>query len=230
MESFGIFLHASFSCIVVFTFFPGTASENVVNEIFQRLEKVEELNFELKKQNSELKLEMTDIKSDNLELKYTVDKMNVWIKSGKFQANNNMVESNFDLEKENLKIKLEMAELREQMDDIRRVNSELKETVDEVKGWMKSKQFPEIKKSKSQIHIKEEHLPRIPYNQANESRKDDSIRSVKRLSEFLFLFCFLFYVIFLSERVKTLCYILVIEAPCICYTVSCKCMKTRRKL
>lgn len=230
MESFGIFLHASFSCIVVFTFFPGTASENVVNEIFQRLEKVEELNFELKKQNSELKLEMTDIKSDNLELKYTVDKMNVWIKSGKFQANNNMVESNFDLEKENLKIKLEMAELREQMDDIRRVNRELKETVDEVKGWMKFKQFPEIKKSKSQIHIKEEHLPRIPYNQANESRKDNSIRSVKRLSEFLFLFCFLFYVIFLSERVKTLCYILVIEAPCIRYTVSCKCMKTRRKL
>lgn len=197
MESFGIFLHASFSCIVVFTFFPGTASENVVNEIFQRLEKVEELNFELKKQNSELKLEMTDIKSDNLELKYTVDKMNVWIKSGKFQANNNMVESNFNLEKENLKIKLEMAELREQMDDIRRVNSELKETVDEVKGWMKFKQFPEIKKSKSEIHIKDEHLPRIPYHQANEGREDKSIRSVKRLSEFSLL-----YIIFLSERVK----------------------------
>lgn len=197
MESFGIFLHASFSCIVVFTFFSGTASENVVNEILQRLEKVEELNFELKKQNSELKLEMTDIKSENLELKYTVDEMKVWIKSGKFQVNNNMVESNSDLEKENFKIKLEMAELREQMDDIRRVNSELKETVNEVKCWMKFKQFPEIKKSKSEIPIKEEHLPRISYHQASEGREDKSIRSVKRLSEFSLL-----YIIYLSERVK----------------------------
>lgn len=230
MESLGIFLHASFSCIVVFTFFSGTASENIVNEILQRLEKVEELNFELKKQNSELKLEMTYIKSENIELKHTVDEMKVWMKSGKFQVNNYMVESNSNLKKENLKIKLEMAELREQMDDIRRVNRDLKETVNELKGWVKFKQFPEIKKSKSQIHIKEEHLPRIPYNQANESRKDNSIRSVKRLSEFLFLFCFLLYVIFLSERVIILCYILVIEAPCIRYTVSCKCMKTRRKL
>lgn len=197
MESFGIFLHASFSCIVVFTFFSGSASENVVNEILQRLKKVEELNFELKNQNSELKLEMTDIKSENLELKYTVDEMKVWIKSGKFQVNNNMVESNSDLEKENFKIKLEMAELREQMDDIRRVYSELKETVNEVKGWMKFKQFPEIKKSKSEIPIKEEHLPRISYHQASEGREDKSIRSVKRLSEFSLL-----YIIYLSERVK----------------------------
>lgn len=230
MERLGIFLHASLSSIVVFTLFSATASENIVNEILQRLEKVEKLNFELKKQYVELKLETTDLKSENLQLKYTVNEMKAWMKSGKFQINNNIVESNSDFEKENLKIKLEMAELREQMDNIRRVNSELKETMNEVSGWMKLKQFPEIKKSKSQIHIKEEHLPRIPYNQANESRKDDSIRSVKRLSEFLFLFCFLFYVIFLSERVKTLCYILVIEAPCIRYTVSCKCMKTRRKL
>lgn len=230
MERLGIFLHASLSCIVVFTLFSGTASENIVNEILQRLEKVEKLNFELKKQYAELKLETTDLKSENLQLKYTVNEMKAWMKSGKFQVNNNIVESNSDFEKENLKIKLEMAELREQMDNIRRVNSELKETMNEVNGWMKFKQFPEIKKSKSQIHIKEEHLPRIPYNQANESRNDNSIRSVKRLSEFLFLFCFLFYVIFLSERVKTLCYILVIEAPCIRYTVSCKCMKTRRKL
>lgn len=50
-----------------------------------------------------------------------------------------MVEFNFDLEKENLKIKLEMVELCEQMDDIRCVNSELKEIVNEVKGWMKFK-------------------------------------------------------------------------------------------
>lgn len=129
---------------------------------------------------------MTDIKSENLELKYTVDELKVWMKSGKFQVNNNMVESNSDFKKENLKIRLEMAELREQMDDIRRVNSELKETVNEVKSWMKFKQFPEIKKSKSEIHIKKEPLPTIPFLQANEGRKDNSIRSVKRLSEFFF--------------------------------------------
>lgn len=101
MESLGIVLHASFSCIVVFTFFSGTASENIVNEILQRLEKVEKLNFDLKKHNVELKLEMTDIKSDNLQLKYTVDEMKVWMKSGKFQVNNNIVEYNSDFEKKN---------------------------------------------------------------------------------------------------------------------------------
>lgn len=159
MESFGIFLHASFSCIVVFTFFSGSASENVVNEILQRLEKVEELNFELKKQNSELKLEMTDIKSENLELKYTVVEMKVWIKSGKFQVNNNMVESNSDLEKENFKIKLEMAELREQMDDIRRVYSELKETVNEVKGWMKLNNFQKSKSPRARSPLKRNIYP-----------------------------------------------------------------------
>lgn len=50
-----------------------------------------------------------------------------------------MVEFNFDFKKENLKIRLEMVELYEQMDDIRCVNSELKELVNEVKGWMKFK-------------------------------------------------------------------------------------------
>lgn len=79
------------------------------------------------------------------------------------------------------KIKLEMAKLHEQIDNIRRVNSELKEKVKEVNGWMRFKQFSEIKKSKSEIHIKEEHLPRIPYHQANEGRKDNSIRSVKNM-------------------------------------------------
>lgn len=162
MAKLGIDLHASFTCIVVFTFFSGTASTNIVNEILQRLVKVEELNFELKKQNFDLKMEMTDIKSENLELKYTVTEMKVWMKYGQFQDNNKMIEFNSDLKKENLKIKSEMAELRKHMDDIRRVNNELKETVNEVKGWMKFEHFPDVKKSKTEIQIKEEPVPRMP--------------------------------------------------------------------
>lgn len=185
MAKLGIDLHASFTCIVVFTFFSGTASTNIVNEILQRLEKVEELNFELKKQNFDLKMEMTDIKSENLELKYTVTEMKVWMKYGQFQDNNKMIESNSDFEKENLKIRSEIAELREHMDDIRRVNNELKQTVYEVKGWMRFEQFPDIKKSKTEIQIKEEPVPRMPDHQTNEGRKVKSIRSVKRLSEFI---------------------------------------------
>lgn len=130
-------------------------------------------------------MEMTDIKSENLELKYTVTEMKVWMKSGQFQDNNKMIESNSDFEKENLKIRSEIAELREHMDDIRRVNNELKQTVNEVKGWMRFEQFPDIKKSKTEIQIKEEPVPRMPDHQTNEGRKVKSIRSVKRLSEFI---------------------------------------------
>lgn len=142
---------------------------------------------------------MTDIKSEILELKYTVNEMKVQIKSGQFQDNNKMVESNSDFKKENLKTKLEMVELREQMDDIRRVNRELKETVNEVKGWMKFEQFPEIKRSKTGIQIKEEPVPRMPHHQANEGRKDNIIQSVKRLSEFFVLQYVFFLELYLGK-------------------------------
>lgn len=44
---------------------------------------------------------MTDIKSENLELKYTVNDMKVWMKYGHFQDNNKVDESNSDLKMEN---------------------------------------------------------------------------------------------------------------------------------
>lgn len=68
---------------------------------------------------------------------------------------------------------------------IRRVNNELKQTVNEEKGWMRFEQFPDIKKSKTEIQIKEEPVPRMPDHQTNEGRKVKSIRSVKRLREFI---------------------------------------------
>lgn len=93
----GIVLHASLSCIIILTLFSGTASKDIVNDILQRLEKVEKLNFDLKQDNLNLKLEMIGIKWENRELKETVDEINIWIKSGHCQYSNKMDESNSDL-------------------------------------------------------------------------------------------------------------------------------------
>lgn len=132
----GIVIHASLSCIVILTLFSGTASKDIVNEILQRLEKVEKLNFDLKQDNLNLKLEMIGIKGENRELKETVDEMNIWMKSGHFQDSNKMDESNSDLKIENLKIKMEMTELRNKIDNVIRENSELNEKLNEIEDIM----------------------------------------------------------------------------------------------
>lgn len=62
MASLGIVLHASLICIVLLTFFSGTASRNIANEILQRLEMVEKLNIDLKKENIKIKLEMAELR------------------------------------------------------------------------------------------------------------------------------------------------------------------------
>lgn len=187
MASFGIILHASLFCIVVLTLFSGTACKCIVNEILQRLEKVEKLNFDLKQENINLKLEMIDIKGENRELKESVYEMKVWMKSRHFQDNNKMDVSNSDLKKENIKIKLEIAELREQIDDVIRENRELKEKWNEIKYIMMSG-YIHRNKSKSEIQSEIKPVDQTPpsYQHVKETRKANSVQSVQRISKFLF--------------------------------------------
>ncbi|XP_052693007.1 uncharacterized protein LOC128171278 [Crassostrea angulata] len=179
MASLGIVLHASLICIVLLTFFSGTASRNIANEILQRLEMVEKLNFDLKKENSNLKLEMIDIKG---ELKDIVNEMKVWMKSRHSQGNNKMNESNSDLQKENIKIKLEMAELRDQMDNVVRENCEMKKKWNELDDILISV-YIHLNKSKPEIQsgIMPEHRTPLSYQHVAENRKANSVRSVQRI-------------------------------------------------
>lgn len=183
----GIVLHASLSCIIILTLFSGTASKDIVNEILQRLEKVEKLNFDLKQDNLNLKLEMIDIKWKNRELKETVDEINIWMKSGHFQDSNKMDESNSDLKMENLKIKMEMTELRDQIDNVIRENSELKKKLNEIEDIM---MFGNIYSNKSKPEIQSQidsmHQPLSSHKSVKGYRKANNGRSVHRISKFLF--------------------------------------------
>lgn len=183
----GIVLHASLSCIVILTLFSGTASKDIVNEILQRLEKVEKLNFDLKQDNLNLKLEMIGIKGENRELKETVDEMNIWMKSGHFQDSNKMDESNSDLKIENLKIKMEMTELRNKIDNVIRENSELNEKLNEIEDIM---MFGNIYSNKSKPEIQSQidsmHQPLSSQKSVKGYRRANSGRSVQRISKFLF--------------------------------------------
>lgn len=181
MASLGIVLHASLSCMVVSTIFCGTASEKIVDKILQRLEKVKELNFDLKQDNVNLQLEMTDIRGENRELKETLNEMKIWMKTGHFPGNNKMDESISDLKKENLKFRLEIAELRVQMNNVIRENRELKEKWNEIEDIMIYR-YIHRNKSRSEIQsgIKPVHQTPPSYKHVKETIK------VQRISKFLF--------------------------------------------
>lgn len=75
-----------------------------------------------------------------------------------------------DLKKENFELRLEMADLQKQMDDITRKNRQLRDTVNNVKGW-----------------IKFEHSSfRVPYQHNRKTQKENSMSSVQRRSKLFF--------------------------------------------
>lgn len=152
MASFGAFLPAGLSCIIVFTLVSFTFGKNIEDEILQRLEKIEEFNSNLKMENSNLKSEIIKIKRENGELAETINKM----KSENFKENNKIDELNSDFKTENFKLRLEMANLRKEIDGVRHENRELKNTVN-GKVWMRSGQFS--KNNDSDARIKTERGP-----------------------------------------------------------------------
>lgn len=180
MAGLGAFLPASTSCIIVFTFVSCTLGQNIVDEILQRLDKIEEFNSNLKMDNSNLKSEIINVKRENSELAETVNKMKVWMESGHFKDYDKIDELNSDFKTENFKLRLELADLRNEIDEVRRENCKLRDTVNEIKVWMKSGQFSENNKSDARIKI----VPRIPIQEANEDQKATHIRSAQRISTF----------------------------------------------
>lgn len=108
MASFGAFLPAGLSCIIIFTLVSCTLGKNIQDEILQRLEKIEEFNSNLKMESSNLKSDIIKIKRENSELVETVNKM----KSDNFKEYNKIDEFNSDFKKENSKLRLELANLR----------------------------------------------------------------------------------------------------------------------
>lgn len=181
MASFGAFLPAGLSCIIVFTLVSFTLGKNIEDEILQRLEKIEEFNSNLKKENSNLKSEIIKIKRENGELAETINKM----KSENFKEYNKIDELNSDFKTENFKLRSDMADLRKEIDDVRHENRELKNTVNEMKVWMRSGQFSKNNDSDARIKTETGPGPRMSIQVANKRQKDHHIRSSHRISEFL---------------------------------------------
>lgn len=182
MASLGAFLPAGLSCIIVFTLVSCTLGQNIVDEILQRLDKIEEFNSNLKMENSNLKSEIINIKRENSELDEKVNKM----KSGHFKDYNKIDEFNSDFKTENFKLGLELADLRKEIDDVRRENCKLRDTVNEMKVWMKSGQFSENNNLDARIDIKTEREPAPRAIQvAKKGQKENRIRPGQRISEFL---------------------------------------------
>lgn len=181
MASFGAFLPAGLSCIIVFTLVSFTLGMNIEDEILQRLEKIEEFNSNLKMENSNLKSEIIKIKRQNGELVETINKM----KSENFKENNKIDELNSDFKTENFKLRLEMADLRKEMDGVRHENRELKNTVNEMKVWMRSGQFSKNNDSDARIKTERGPAPRMLIQVANKRQNEHHIRSSQRRSEFL---------------------------------------------
>lgn len=181
MASFGAFLPAGLSCIIVFTLVSFTFGKNIEDEILQRLEKIEEFNSNLKMENSNLKSEIIKIKRENGELAETINKM----KSENFKEYNKIDELNSDFKTENFKLRSEMADLRKEIDDMRHENRELKNTMNEMKVWMRSGQFSKNNDLDARIKTERGPAPRMSIQVANKRQKEHHIRSSQRISEFL---------------------------------------------
>lgn len=181
MASLGAFLPAGLSCIIIFTLVSCNLGKNIQDEILQRLEKIEEFNSNLKMENSNLKSEIIKIKRENGELVETINKM----KSENFEEYNKIDELNSDFKTENVKLRLEMADLRKEIVGVRHENRELKNTVNEMKVWMRSGQFSINNDSDARIKIERGPGPRMSIQVANKRQNEHHIRSSQRISEFL---------------------------------------------
>lgn len=153
---------------------------NIEDEILQRLEKIEEFNSNLKMENSNLKSEIIKIKRENGELVETINKM----KSENFKEYNKIDELNSDFKTETVKLRLEMADLRKEIVGVRHENRELKNTVNEMKVWMRSGQFSINNDSDARIKTERGPGPRMSIQVANKRQNEHHIRSSQRISEF----------------------------------------------
>lgn len=181
MASLGAFLPAGLSCIIIFTLVSCTLGKNIQDEILQRLEKIEEFNSNLKMESSNLKSDIIKIKRENSELVETVNKM----KSDNFKECNKIDEFNSDFKKENSKLRLELANLRNDIDDVRRENRELRDMVNEMNVWMRSGQFLENNDSNARIKTEREPALRMALQVANKGQIERRIRSSQRISKFI---------------------------------------------
>lgn len=177
MASLGAFLPAGLSCIIIFTLVSCTLGKNIQDEILQRLDKIEEFNSNLKMESSNLKSDIIKIKRENSELVETVNKM----KSDNFKEYNKIDEFNSDFKKENSKLRLELANLRNDIDDVRRENRELRDMVNEMNVWMRSGQFLENNDSNARI----KPALRMALQVANKGQIERRIRSSQRISKFI---------------------------------------------
>lgn len=178
MASFGAFLPAGLSCIIVLTLVSFTLGKNFEDEILQRLEKIEEFNSNLKMENSNLKSEIIQIKRENGELVETINKM----KSENFKEIDKL---DTDFKTDNFKLRLEMAVLRKDIDGVRHENCELKNTVNEMKVWMRYGKFSKYNDSDARIKTERGPAPRMLIQVANKRQNEHHIRSSQRISEFL---------------------------------------------
>lgn len=181
MATLGAFLPAGLSCIIIFTLVSCTLGKNIQDEILQRLEKIEEFNSNLKMESSNLKSDIIKIKRENSELVETVNKM----KSDNFKEYNKIDEFNSDFKKENSKFRLELANLRNDIDDVRRENRELRDMVNEMNVWMRSGQFLENNDSNARIKTEREPALRMALQVANKGQIERRIRSSQRISKFI---------------------------------------------
>lgn len=178
MASFGAFLPAGLSCIIVLTLVSFTLGKNFEDEILQRLEKIEEFNSNLKMENSNLKSEIIKIKRENGELVETINKM----KSENFKEIDKL---DTDFKTDNFKHRLEMADLRKDIDGVRHENRELKNTVNEMKVWMRYGKFSKYNDSDARIKTERGPAPRMLIQVANKRQNEHHIRLSQRISEFL---------------------------------------------
>lgn len=178
MASFGAFLPAGLSCIIVLTLVSFTLGKNFEDEILQRLEKIEEFNSNLKIENSNLKSEIIKIKRENGELVETINKM----KSENFKEIDKL---DTDFKTDNFKLRLEMADLRKDIDGVRHENRELKNTVNEMKVWMRYGKFSKYNDSDARIKTERGPAPRMLIQVANKRQNEHHIRLSQRISEFL---------------------------------------------
>lgn len=178
MASFGAFLPAGLSCIIVLTLVSFTLGKNFEDEILQRLEKIEEFNSNLKMENSNLKSEIIKIKRENGELVETINKM----KSENFKEIDKL---DTDFKTDNFKLRLEMADLRKDIDGVRHENRELKNTVNEMKVWMRYGKFSKYNDSDARIKTERGPAPRMLIQVANKRQNEHHIRLSQRISEFL---------------------------------------------
>lgn len=78
-----------------------------------------------------------------------------------------------------------MADLRKEIDDMRHENRELKNTMNEMKVWMRSGQFSKNNDFDARMKTERGPAPRMSIQVANKRQKEHHIRSSQRISEFL---------------------------------------------